>query len=66
VCIDFDERKSPLLIRELKKNYRVLYNENTELITIRHYNEKAIAGLLGDRIILLEQKSRLTAQFVVK
>jgi len=66
VCLDYDERKSPLLLKELQKDFRVLYNNNVELITIRHYNDEAINDAVGNKAVLLEQKSRHTVQYVVK
>jgi aspartate kinase len=66
VSIDNDERKIPALLKELQKDYRVLYNENLELITIRYYDQAAIDKVCCDREVLLEQKSRATVQLVVK
>lgn len=67
VC--FDEIKDDLLeklIDELSSNYLVKYNNSLRLITIRRYTEDAISNLsIGDKIII-EQRSRLTAQFLVK
>ena len=54
------------LIDELKKNYKVLYNDNLELVTIRHYDDKTIDRVLVNKEILVEQKSRQTARFVMK
>jgi aspartate kinase len=66
ICVDQDERKLPPLIRELQKKYRVLYNENAELITIRYYNQSTIDRVCEAKKILLEQKSRYTIQLVVQ
>ncbi len=66
VSIDNDERKLPELIKILQKDYRVLYNENTELITIRYYDQATIDRVTIDKQILLEVKSRYTVQLVVK
>ena len=67
VC--FDQIKEELLeklINELSTAYSVKYNDSLRLITIRRYTEEAINNLLiGDKIII-EQRSRLTAQFLVK
>jgi aspartate kinase len=54
------------LLPKLQKNYKVLYNENLTLITIRHYNLKIIEQLTRERKIFVQQKSRNTARFVVK
>jgi aspartate kinase len=67
VC--FDQIKEELLkklIDELSSTYSVKYNNALRLITIRRYTEEAINNLfIGDKIII-EQRSRLTAQFLVK
>ncbi len=54
------------LLDELRTNYRVLYNDNVELFTIRYYDQPTIDKLTKDRNILLEQRSRYTVQMVLK
>lgn len=66
VCMDYDSRKFPDLVQTLKKDYRVLYNENVELITIRYYDQATIDRVLIDKAVLLEVKSRHTVQLIVK
>lgn len=66
VCVDGDKRKLPLLIKELQKDYRVLYNLGVELVTIRNYNQSTIDRVIVNKKIFVEQKSRQTARFVVK
>ncbi len=66
VCVDFDQQKTPQLIDELKKSYKVLYNGDLELVTIRHYDQKTIDRVTLKKEILVEQKSRQTARFVMK
>lgn len=66
VCIDYDSRKFPELLQTLKNDYRVLYNEGVELITIRYYDQATIDRVLIDKVILLEVKSRHTVQLIVK
>ena len=66
VSIDHDARKFPELIQILQKDYRVLYNENVELITIRYYDQPTIDRVLIGKTALLEVKSRHTVQLVVK
>ena len=66
VSVSCDDRRIPDLITDLRKHYRVLYNEKLQLITIRHYNEECIKDLLEGKEVLLEQRSRNTARFVVR
>ncbi len=65
VCVDFDVQKTMPLIEELRKEYKVLYNENLELVTIRHYDQQTINRVTFDKKIIVEQKSRNTARFVM-
>jgi aspartate kinase len=66
VCVDDDAVKIPKLIELLQKEYRVRYNNNLQLYTIRHYYPSTIEKLSQGRDILLEQRSRNTAQLVMK
>jgi aspartate kinase len=66
VSIDHDARTFPDLVQALQKDYRVLYNENVELITIRYYDQPTIDRVLIGKKSLLEVKSRHTVQLIVK
>ncbi|NPA44621.1 MAG: aspartate kinase [Chlorobi bacterium] len=66
VCVTNNKFKVPKFISELKKTFKVLYNDDLSLITIRHYNNIAIKKMIANRKILLEQKSRHTVRFVVR
>jgi aspartate kinase len=66
LCTDNDERKIPGLLHALKQDYRVLYNDDLELITIRYYDQVTIDRVCIGKKILLEVKSRYTVQLVVK
>jgi aspartate kinase len=66
VCSDDDEQKLPRLIEELKKTFRVLYNTGLMLYTIRHYYPSTIDALTEGKEVLLEQRSRHTAQLVLR
>ena len=54
------------ILEYFKKEYNTKYNEGLELITIRHYNEQIISKMTKGKVILVEQKTRETARFVVK
>ena len=53
------------MIDELKDEYEVLYNTDVELITIRHYTKEIVDRLVGERLVFVEQRNRVTARFVV-
>jgi aspartate kinase len=65
VCIDNDPKITQSAIKSLEHNFNVRYNQNLELITIRNYNQETIDKVVHGRKIMLEQKSRLTAQLIV-
>ena len=66
VCIDNDTFKVPPVVETLQQTYKVLYNENLQLFTVRHYYPSTVEMLTAGKEILLEQRSRHTAQFVVR
>jgi aspartate kinase len=66
VCTDNDTQKIPGLLAELQNDFKVLYNDNLELCTIRYYDQSTLDRVSINKQILLEQKSRYTAQMVLK
>ncbi|HXC05842.1 MAG TPA: aspartate kinase [Bacteroidia bacterium] len=66
ICADQDSRKIPGLIKALQEDYRVLYNDDVELITIRYYDQATIDRVCIGKKVLLEVKSRYTVQLVVR
>lgn len=65
VCCDNSEKIKPL-IEELQVLFKVLYNENVELMTVRYYNEETLESLTKNKTVLLEQRSRFTVQMIMK
>ena len=49
----------------LESSFIVKYNTNLELVTIRHYDQQTIDFVTTGKEILLEQKTRSTARFVM-
>jgi aspartate kinase len=66
VCFDLYQERFEKLLLKLNQDFKVKYNNNLTLITIRHYKQNALKELTEDKIVLLEQISRNTAQVVVK
>jgi len=66
ICMDDDTEKIPALTAALKENFRVLYNKNLELITIRYYDQATIDRVCTNKKVLMEHKSRYTVQLVVQ
>lgn len=65
VCVDFDSEKLSAIRKACMEKYEVLYNEPCELVTIRHYDHETISRLLIGKKVLVEQRSRSTARFVL-
>ena len=65
ICIDNNPQLVKPLIESLKNMFRVRYNDNLQLITIRYYTQQVIDRIVAGRPILLEQRSRSTEQLVV-
>jgi aspartate kinase len=65
ICMDNKGRNVQNLLAEMKADFRVLYNEDLELITIRHYTPEVIEKYTGGRKVLIEQRSRSTAMFAL-
>ena len=65
ICIDNNPQLVGRLVERLKSMFRVRYNDNLQLITIRYYTQQVIDSIVADRPVLLEQRSRTTEQLVV-
>lgn len=66
VCVDYEKTKIEKLIKDLERDYKVLYNDNVEILTVMRYNREATARILAGREILLEQKTRRVVRYVVR
>ncbi|MCO5267922.1 MAG: aspartate kinase [Brumimicrobium sp.] len=66
VCMDIDAHKLDALIQEFQKEYKVKYNTELELLTIRHYDQETIDRVVGDKEILMEQRTRHTVRIVMR
>ena len=64
ICCDNKVHKIEKLIRELSVKYKVKYNLNIELITIRHYTDDIVEQMVKGKEVLVEQRSRATVQLV--
>jgi len=66
VCFENSTNKVEHLFSLLKGTFDVRYNDEATLLTIRHYNEKVLTKMTANKTILLEQKSRNSARFVLR
>jgi len=66
VCVDDERPKVDSLLNDLKDEYSTVYNENVEMLSVRHSTPESIRQLTSGREILIEQRTRSTARFVVR
>ena len=64
ICCDNKVHKIEKLIKDLSVKYKVKYNLNIELITIRHYTDDIVSKIITGKEVLVEQRSRATVQLV--
>lgn len=65
-CIDCNYAIFNEFLQQIQDEFEVRYNQDVKLITIRHYNEEVIGEIIGEQLALVEQRSRTTAQFVLR
>jgi aspartate kinase len=65
VLLDEDKTDLHKILEVFENSYTVKFNEHLELVTIRHYDQKTIDFVCGNKEILLEQKTRSTARYVL-
>ena len=66
VCTDFSERRVQQLLGLLAGQFKVYYNADLTLFTIKNYDAASVARLTEGRELLLEQRTRSTFQFVCR
>lgn len=66
VCTDYSEMRVQRLLALLQGQFRVQYNSELTLFTIKHYDAASIERLTSGRELLLEQRTRSTFQFLVR
>ena len=66
ICVDNDKHTIADLIKDLQSSFKIYYNKGVSLYTIRNYDKSSIENIIKNKILLLEQRSRNTIQFVLK
>ena len=66
VCVDNDFDRIEKLTIDLKDEFRILYNENVEMISLRYYTDEAVRKVTSGKNVLLEQRTRKAIRFVLK
>lgn len=65
-CIDLSAGRFDKLLQSIKEAFKVRYNDNLTLVTLRHYTDDSVVELTAGKTVLLKQTNRNTAQIVVK
>jgi aspartate kinase len=65
-CIDNSPEKIEQLMKELHNDFKLSYNEGLELLTVRYNQNGMLDELCKDRTVLLEQRSLITIQCLLK
>ncbi|MES2730251.1 MAG: aspartate kinase [Bacteroidota bacterium] len=66
ICTDQQSRRIIALKESLQDDFAIYFNENLQLITVKHYDEATIQQVIDRKEILLEQKTRHTFQVLVR
>jgi aspartate kinase len=66
VCFNQDEAKFSKLYDVLKDKFKCKYNEDLDLITVRHFKRDKLNTIIAGRTIMMEQFSRNTAQIILQ
>jgi aspartate kinase len=65
-CIDNNPEKIEQLIKTLHQGFKLSYNEGLELLTVRYSKDGLLDELSNGRTVLLEQRSPITVQRILK
>jgi aspartate kinase len=66
VVTEIGQENLEILISHSRNHYSVLYNQDLTLITIKNYNSWAIDFVVGNKAVILEQRSRHTCQLLIR
>jgi aspartate kinase len=66
VCVDYSAMRVQRLLELLGGQFRMQYNTDLTLFTIKHYDQASVDRLTSGRELLLEQRTRSTFQFLVR
>ncbi len=66
VCVTNIPDRIKTLIDTLEKDFKVVKDDNLDLITVRNYREEMLKDLTQGKIVLFEERIRKTIQMVIK
>lgn len=66
ILVDSQITSPATILNLFSTNYEVRYNESLELVTVRYYDDATIEKVTQNKEIILQQRTRHTARFVLK
>jgi len=66
ICVDHQACKITSLIKNLRGQFKINYNRNLQLITVKNYDQHTAVKFSQNKKILLEQRTRSNFQIVVR
>lgn len=66
VCVEDKFNNFDLFYEHLKSDYKLAYNTNLTLYTIRHFNDTSISRIVNGKKVYLKQSSRETIQIITE
>ncbi|AOW20973.1 aspartate kinase [Urechidicola croceus] len=66
VCIEDKFGNFDAFFEKIHNNYKVYYNDNVTLYTIRHFDQESISRIEKNNKVLLKQTSRETIQILIE
>lgn len=66
VCVDDNFNNFDALLKEMDQKYKVSFDKDLTLYTIRHFDENALQNIEQNKEVLLKQLNKETVQIVVK
>jgi aspartate kinase len=66
IALDKDKIDIQKLLNLFQDSFNVKYNENLELVTIRHFDQATIERVTEGKEIVIEQKTKQTVRFLMK
>ena len=66
IALDKDKIDLQKLLNLFQDSFNVKYNENLELVTIRHFDQATIDRVTEGKEIVVEQKTKQTVRFLMR
>ncbi|MBI1837433.1 MAG: aspartate kinase [Flavobacteriia bacterium] len=66
IALDRDKINIEKLLETFQDTFNVRYNENLELVTVRHFDQATIDRVTEGKEIIVEQKTKQTVRFLMK